>query len=129
MRCVSHCHVNIPSGQGSSRVDLNLPHLGRSQFLELLLLLQFPFRLILGLSSQHGSQTPVFAPISNEETETASCPQAREEVSLSGLAKGRYVPTLHFIGDLRDLQELTPKDFFFFCPVCFKSFEICFGSL
>lgn len=31
--CVSHCHVNIPRGQGGCEADLNLPHLRPPQFL------------------------------------------------------------------------------------------------
>ena len=42
-----------------------------------------------GVSSRHGRQTPVLVPASKEEIETASCPQARGEVDLSALAKGR----------------------------------------
>lgn len=49
MRCVSHCHVNIPSRQGGSRADLNLRHLGQSQFSELLPGVRFPLGLVLRL--------------------------------------------------------------------------------
>ena len=45
--------------------------------------------LFPGLSSQHGPQMPVFTLTSNEETETASCLQARGDSTLSTLAKGR----------------------------------------